>query len=353
MKLIAAALFFFAPYLLAAPPRDAVPLDAPGIPLNYRLHVEFSSPAGGAVRLSKELVLPLVNGTEHDIAVEHPATGAPVLRVWSAGKLVRGPEDVTGISESGARDFPDANLDLGGDFTAVAKFETGGGGTLFSKCAPTGKWSPDAKALFIRDGRLVYDIGWLGAMTGGGKVDDGKPHTAVLMVRDGTARLWLDGAIVAEKGGFTKPDVAGHVFKVGRAAPDFAGDLVRGKIVSVRFWKRALPDAEVALLFKADGAGANTPDFVHMPASGGGRPVIEPAAGVSVTAAWMQPLERSDHAELVGGWNDKDAWKRAGRFTPRSASSATARRSSRARCRPRCASPRGSSRMARILIRCS
>jgi len=305
MKLLPAALLLFAPYLLAAPPRDAVPLDAPEIPLNYRLHVEFSSPAGGAVRLSKELVVPLVNGPEHDIAVEHPATGAPVLRVWSGGKLVRGPEDLMGLSESGAREFPDANLDLGADFTAVAKFETSGGGTLFSKCAPKGKWAPDAKALFVRGGRLVYDIGWLGAMTGGGKVDDGKPHTAVLMVRDGIARLWLDGAIVAEKGAFTKPDVAGHVFKVGRAAPDFAGDFTKGKIASVRFWKRALPDAEVGLLFKADGAGANTPDFVHIPAGGGSRPVIEPATGVNVKAAWIQPLERSDHSELVGGWNEK------------------------------------------------
>ena len=33
---------------------------------------------------------------------------------------------------------------------------------MFSKCSPTEKWSPNAKALYIRDGRLVYDIGWLG-----------------------------------------------------------------------------------------------------------------------------------------------------------------------------------------------
>ncbi|MBI3882554.1 MAG: c-type cytochrome [Verrucomicrobia bacterium] len=298
-----AALVLLAPVAFAAMPRDVVPPDAAELPMNYRLHVEFSAPAGGVVRLGNDLVVPLMNGTEHDLALEHPAKGAPVLRVWSGGKLVRGPEEVAALSQSGAETFPDAKLNLGADFTAVAKFESGAGGTLFSKCAPTGKWSPDAKALFIRGGRLVYDIGWLGALSGGGKVDDGKPHTAALTVRDGTTRLWLDGKVVAEKEKFTKPDAAGHVFKVGRAAPDFAGDFTKGNIASVRVWSRALPDAEVRLFFKDDGAGANSPDFAHSPARGGGRPMVVPAAGVSVRAAWVQPLERSDHGELVAGWN--------------------------------------------------
>ncbi len=289
----------------AALPRDAVPLDAAELPLNYRLHVEFSAPTGGALRLGKEVVVPLAKGAEHDVAVEHPAKGAPVLRVWSGGKLVRGPEEIAGLSASGAQNFPDAELDLGADFTAEAKFETGDDGTLISKCAPTGKWAAGAKALFIRDGRLVYDIGWLGTMTGGGKVDDGKTHTAVLTLRGGVARLWLDGKVVAEKTAHATADVAGHVFKVGRATPDFAGDFSKGKIAGVRVWSRALPDAEIALLFKAGGAGANTPDLTHTPTSGGVRPSIEPAAGVTVRAAWMQALERSDHAEILGGWNDK------------------------------------------------
>ncbi len=302
---IATALLALCPILHAAPPRDAVPLDAAEVPLNYRLHIEFSAPAEGSVRLSKDVVIPLTKGAEHDVAVEHPAAGAPVLRVWSGGKLVRGPEDWKALAQSGAQDFPDAKLDLGADFTAAATFESSGSGTLFSKCAAEGKWSPGSKALFIRGGRLVYDIGWLGAMTGGAKVNDGKPHTAVLNVRDGAARLWLDGKVIAENAKFTKPDAAGHVFKAGRAAPDFAGDFTDGKIASVRVWSRALPDAELALLFKADGAGANTPDFTHTPAAGAGRPVIEPASGVTVREAWMQPLERTDHAELVNGWNDK------------------------------------------------
>ncbi len=278
----------------AAVPRDALPLDAPEWPLNYRLHLEGAA----KVKLSEDVNFTLDEKGPHDIAVEHPADGAPVLRVWSAGKLVRGPEDVPSLAQTGAKDFADANLDLGADFTAMAVFEANGDGTLFSKCAAKGKWSRDAKALFIRGGRLVYDIGWLGAMNGGPKVNDGKPHTAVLTVRDGTARLVLDGKTIAEKAGFTKPDQKEHVFKVGRAAPNFAGELSKGNVRAVRVWKRALPDAEMALLFKNEGAGANTPDFTYQPKAGG-KPVVESGSG------WVQALERSDHAEIVSGWNAK------------------------------------------------
>ncbi len=164
-----------------------------------------------------------------------------------------------------------------------------GEGTLFSKCAPTGKWSPDAKALFIRGGRLVYDIGWLGAMTGG--AEGGRrqaAHRGAHACSGGTARLWLDGKAIAEKASFTKPDQKEHVFKVGRAAPDFAGDFTKGKISVVRVWKRALPDAEVALLFKDGGAGANTPDFTHTPKAGG-KPVIEGGSGLGAGAGAQRP----------------------------------------------------------------
>ena len=244
----------------AAPPRDSLPLTAAEWPPNYRLHVELAEAGEAKVHLSDEVVVTLSKALDHDIAVEHPAQGAPVLRVWSGGKLVRGPEEMKGLLVNGAQNFPEAKLDLGADFTAVATFESKADGTLFSKCAAQGKWSPGAKALFIRGGRLVYDIGWLGELTGGPAINDGKPHTAVLAVSGGTARLWLDGKVVAEKAGFTKPDVAQHIFKVGRSAPDFAGDFRQGKITGVRVWSRALPDTEIALLFKS-----NVADKCYLP----------------------------------------------------------------------------------------
>jgi mono/diheme cytochrome c family protein len=295
------------PFLLplhAAQPRDAMPLDSQNLPASFRLHVEFSGAAGGTVKLG-ELSIPLAKGTGHDVAIERPENGLPALRVWSDGKLVRGPEDIAALAAGGAAEFPGAKLNLGEDFSAVIKFTTKGNGTLFSKCPPAGKWVADAKALFIRDGRLVYDIGWLGEMSGGPKVNDGKPHVAAFSMRDGTARIWLDGKVVATKEKFSKPDASGHIFKVGRAATDFGGDLSAGKIASVQVWSRALPDAELSLFFKGDGGGANTPDFAHTSGAETVKPVIEPAAGSTIKEAWVQPLERSDHAEIVAAWNDK------------------------------------------------
>ena len=163
----------------ATTPREALPLDAAEWPADYRLHLDGAA----KVRLGDSLSLALEKtNAPHDIAIEHPANSSPVLRVWSAGKLIRGPEEIVSLSQKATGSFPDAKVDLGKDFTAVASFESKADGTLFAKCAKKGKWSPDAKALFIRDGHLVYDIGWLGEMSGGPKVDDGKPHTAVLTV---------------------------------------------------------------------------------------------------------------------------------------------------------------------------
>ncbi len=193
-----------------------------------------------------------------------------------------------------AENFPKAKIDLGGDFTAVVKFETEGEGTLLSKCSPSGRWAPDSKALFIRDRRLVYDIGWLGKMTGGDPVNDGKLHTAVLAARAGAVRLWLDGKVVVESPQFSRPDAAGHILKIGTATPEFWGDFTKGRIALVRIWERALSDDEIGLIFKGDGTGPNSPDFAHTPA------IKPPSGGVPAAAlaeSWrLPPVQIISHA---------------------------------------------------------
>ena len=283
---------------LLAMPRDAVPVESPDWPANWRLHTVFTSEKGGTLSWKGGPTLEL-KGAAHDVAVEHPAKSAPVLRVWSGGKLVRGPEEVPALAAGQGTEFPDAKVSLGGDFTALAKFSTKADGTLVSVCAPQGKWSPDAKALFVREGRMVYDIGWLGALSGGPEVNDGAPHTVVLTAAAGHAQLWVDGKRVAEKDGFTRPDMKGHVLKTGRAAPDFAGDF-HGSMEDVRLWQRSLTNAEVAAIFKDGTKAANTPDFAWQPRQGA-RPVLTGA----VQEAWVQPLERADHSDIVSAWNEK------------------------------------------------
>jgi mono/diheme cytochrome c family protein len=275
----------------AAPPRDSLPLDAPQWPRNYRLHLEGTN----KVSWGDGLVLPLDAKAVHDIAIEHPEEGAPLLRLWRNGKLMRGPEEVPSLHLTGG-EYPDAGLDLGADFTAMVTFVTKDDGTLFAKCAAKGKWSSDAKGMIVKNGELRYDIDGFGALTGGPKVSDGKEHTAVISVYKGHAQLWLDGKKIAEKNNFTRPDVATHVWKVGRASSDFGGSFKQGSIVKLRFWKRDMDGDEIALLFQNNAEGANTPDFTYLPQAAE-NPTVEGGTG------WVQALERSDHQAIVSDWN--------------------------------------------------
>jgi sugar lactone lactonase YvrE len=289
---------------LGAPPRDALPVDAGAWPRNYRLHLEFPGQEGGVVKLGGGVRVTLTGGGAHDLAVEHPPRSAPVLRVWSGGVLARGPEELPGLNPGAAQDFPSAAVRLEGAWTAMVRFTTTGNGTLVAKCPPTGNWAPDSKALFLRDGHLVYDVGWLGALGGGPRVDDGQPHTAVLQQEGSAVKLWLDGQLISEKSGFARPDGTGHVLKVGRASPNFAGDLQDGRLEQVRIWQRTLNGADLAQVWRGNDPTGAPAEFQHTSEAGSGRPVIVPAAPGVEPVAWVQALERSDHGELVRGWND-------------------------------------------------
>ena len=76
----------------------------------------------------------------------------------------------------------------------------------------------------MRGGRLVYDIGWKGALTGRSRVNDGKEHLAVVVCDGGNVKMFLDGELEGEKKGFSEEDAKGFVTKIGACADDFGGD---------------------------------------------------------------------------------------------------------------------------------
>ena len=98
-------------------------------------------------------------------------------------------------------------------------------GTLIASTPAAGEWKPNGKTLFLRGGRLVYDIGWVGAMTSRSRVNDGKWHTAVLTVEDEMTRLYVDGQLEAERQEFRRDAVNAFVLKIGATATNFGGDL--------------------------------------------------------------------------------------------------------------------------------
>lgn len=285
---------------------------------NFRLVLNYEGE--GKLNVG-DLVLELkAGGSQLDLTYEHTSGVAGLLVAELDGQqlLKTTLKNAAGETFQTTAEVAKENFKLAEDFTLAAQFTTTGKGTIFSKCKPEGKWSENAKALFIRGGRLVYDIGWVGALSGRPKVNDGKPHRVVLVVKDGGAEMFVDGKPAGKKANFTGPDVAGHVVKIGRAAPDFGHDFEGGTIENVRFWARAIEGPELKALRDGKLGEVNTPDL-----NWGATPAVETFDGagiagipvklslegeVKVKSAWVQPLQMADHVELISTW-DKESLK--------------------------------------------
>ncbi|MGB1131326.1 MAG: LamG-like jellyroll fold domain-containing protein, partial [Haloferula sp.] len=243
---------------------------------NFRMVLDYDATEEANLNLigDESVALPAGKGRKVELAYEHLGGSAPHLRVWVDGQMIgKGRDlDAKGASTSAIvidEETSSQVLDLGRDFTVMAKFRGGQSGSLFSKSMKDGKWVRDAKALFLRDGRLVYDIGWVGELVGKTKLDPDKDYVAVLVSDGGRVSLYLDGKLEASKKGFASGDPTGSVFKVGNAATDFGGEF-DGQIAAVRFWRRSLDKDEVGHLSKGREKSVNTPDFDWAPSAGGG-----------------------------------------------------------------------------------
>ncbi|MEM1083091.1 MAG: DUF6797 domain-containing protein [Verrucomicrobiota bacterium] len=287
---------------------------------NARVILEYDADASSRPTVTlfgnHEIALPVGNARRVELAVEHLEGRPAHLRVWHEGKLVEAGHDLEGtMTRSGpfvATPEESRNrFRLDRDFTAIARFRTEHGGTLFAKALPEGEWVPDAKALFIRGGRLVYDIGWLGELVGKRKVNDGREHVAVVVVEDGKARLMLDGRVERSRSDFQRPDEPDHVFKLESASTDFGGDY-QGDLLEVRFWNRALPAGELGRIGRGESIETNTPDFHWTPPTSeeadaqlGTSVTLKAGAGFRLSRSDIQPLALSDHAALVAAWDDQ------------------------------------------------
>jgi mono/diheme cytochrome c family protein/type 1 glutamine amidotransferase len=153
-------------------------------------------------------------------------------------------EHVDLIEGKAARD-----IDFGKGFTAMVRFRGEESGPLLAKAPESGAWAPDGKVLFVEGSRVVFDIGWLGALASGDvEVDDGEWHVAAVTHDRGKARLFVDGKLVDEAGEFARPDIHSHVVKVGACSTDFPEGTPNGyggNISHVGFLSRAMSPKEV------------------------------------------------------------------------------------------------------------
>ncbi|MBM50052.1 MAG: hypothetical protein CMP27_09470 [Roseibacillus sp.] len=276
--------------------------------------------------------LPGGEGRQVELAYEHAIGRAARVRVWHEGKLVGEEEELAGSlpeDEGGSGAIMASAKDssetfrFDRDFTVMVKFRTKGEGPLVARAPAAGEWVKDGKMLFIREGRVVYDIGWLGAIEGDRRVNDGREHVVVLQMDGKTARMFVDGRMEAAKREFMRPDVRKHIFKIGAGSSDFGGSW-DGEISNVRWWKRALSLAEVKALSGGRADTVNTPDYNWKPgaepapdaekrqlvevkygaiAGYGTKVQLKAGPGFRLRRARVQPLEKADHAALVRGWD--------------------------------------------------
>ena len=209
------------------------------------------------------------------------------------------------------------------DYSITARVRTQTGGTIFSEAPSAGPWAPNGKALFIRGGRLTFDIGWVGAVAGKSNIADGKWHDVAMTWQNETGRvlLFVDGRQDGQGTLKPKSRLKGSTIRLGQAASDFPDPTnFAGQLSDVKFFQHRLPDKELAEPAEADVkdclahwkldtiAHVNVPDETgrghdgHVARTTGGEPagtaVARIAAGISSApagASWVA----GDHGSLV------------------------------------------------------
>lgn len=125
----------------------------------------------------------------------------------------------------------------------VARIKTKQDGTILAWTEPGPKWIPNGETLFIRDGRLGFDIGWVGAVAGRTNIDDGKWHVVRcdLNSTTGQVQLFVDGK--PDGRGVLQPQasLAAGLIRIGYTAPNFpeTSSFV-GEVDEVRIYNRVL-----------------------------------------------------------------------------------------------------------------
>jgi putative heme-binding domain-containing protein len=211
---------------------------------------------------AKEMVLQVARGPKFRLRTMASGDGAPGAVAFlgpERGSTPNSPREAAPVRFDGNTHFEIAHsgkIDMfRGDYTIVATFKTRRGGSLFCETTPGERWVPGGKSLFVRNGRLVFDIGWVGAVESERRVDDGNWHEVVLTYErsNGRARLFIDGRRDEEEILISKGTLTNRVARIGFTAPDFpeAVSYFHGQIAEIRLYNHAIDPDQVARIMTA------------------------------------------------------------------------------------------------------
>jgi len=134
-------------------------------------------------------------------------------------------------------------IDTTKSFTVTARLRTKQGGTIFARTTPGPKWVPGGQVLFVRGGRLCYDIGWVGVVQSNVKLDDGNWHDVAVVFDDetGAATLLVDGQQAGSKRLKPHVQLEKPVVRLAYCAPNFpAPSAFVGELQQVQYFASAL-----------------------------------------------------------------------------------------------------------------
>ncbi len=134
------------------------------------------------------------------------------------------------------------------DFTIAARIRTSTDGSVWSLCSDSDRWMRNGQAFFVRGGKLGFDVGWVGAVSGKSKVDDGKWHEVVVSWQHDSQqlRLFVDGRLDGQGKLAAKAAIENGVVRIGFTCVDFPKPktFFQGQIGAVKFWQRAIDSAD-------------------------------------------------------------------------------------------------------------
>jgi len=138
-----------------------------------------------------------------------------------------------------------------GKFSISLWFKTKDDGPLYARTKAEGVWVKQGKTLFIKGGRLNYDIGWVGCNRGKTDVTDNQWHHVIFTSGDKKA-IYLDGKAEINVTLESPEDPLDSVFKIGTCSDNFPldGNDFNGLIDDVRIFSRALDEEEIIALAK-------------------------------------------------------------------------------------------------------
>jgi len=128
-------------------------------------------------------------------------------------------------------------------------------GSIFSQTRSDGPWMEGGKAFFIRDGRLCFDIGWVGAVSGNREVTDGRWHHVAFSWNPWTrqVRLFLDGTEDGEGMLELEGPIEDAVIQIGFTADNFPEEpYFSGYIDGIRMYAKADADESDVMAIAAE-----------------------------------------------------------------------------------------------------